>query len=252
MGYRNPSMRKEGAIRLCCFLCACCLLVLSPCPAGHAAEVSIYAGGEIDGREQGFSYVGVDVTQRMNETVAVTGRIMPSYLTYKYYSGNNLIKATSPGLSTVAGVKLFWDQTMVGIFGGAEFRNTDLSPDDPNASVRGSTSSALIQGELDSWLTARTNLFVFASYTGINNFSYEIGRLKQQITNLDNKGPYSLFLGVEQFIGSNPDFHGQGYGGVVEFSFIPQKINIALRGGYKNDSTFWDGFYVGLQFYKGF
>lgn len=252
MRYTFPTMRKEGAIMLCCFLCACCLVVIFPCPAAHAAEVSIFAGSELDGHGQGFSYVGVDVTQSINKTLAVTGRVMPSYLTYKYYSGDNLIKADSPGLSAVAGIKLFWDQTMVGVFGGAEFRNTDLSPDDPSASVRGSTSAALIQGELDSWLTARTNVHVFASYTGISNFTYETGRIKQQITNLDYKQPYTMFLGVEQFIGRNSDFNGQGYGGVVEFFFIPQKINIALRGGYKHDSTFGDGFYGGLQFYKGF
>jgi hypothetical protein len=252
MRYRNPSMRKEGAKRLCCVLCACCLFVLFLCPAGHAADVFIFTGGEFDGREQGFAYFGVDVTQRINETVAVAGRVMPSYLTYKYYSGNTLIKANSPGLSAVAGVKLYWSQTMLGIYGGADFRNTDLSPDDLSSSMRGSTASGLIQGELDSWLTARTNLYVFASYTGINNFSYELGRLKQQITNLDYKEPYTMLLGVEQFIGRNSDFNGQGYGGMVEFYYIPEKISLALRGGYKRDSTFGDGYYVGLQLYKAF
>jgi hypothetical protein len=252
MRYRNPSMRKEGAIMLCGFLCACCLFVIFPCPAGHAAEVSMFAGGEIDGHGQGFSLLGIDVTQSINKTVAVAGRVMPNYLSYKYYSGDTLIKANSPGLSAVAGIKLFWGQTTLGVFGGAEFRNTDLNPDDKSASVRGNTSAGLVQGELDSWLTTRTNVYVFASYTGTSNFSYEIGRIKQQITNLDYKKAYTMFLGVEQFIGRNADFRGQGYGGVVELFYIPQKISIALRGGYKHDSTFGNGAYGGLQLYKGF
>jgi hypothetical protein len=248
----SVTFARETRMILRCLAWVCIYLTILSCSLSLAADVSLFAGGEIDGHGQGFSYLGVDVTQRVNETVAIAGRVVPSYLTYKYYTNDVLIKAKSPGLTAVAGVKLFSGQTMFGVYGGVEFRNTDLSPDDRNSSVRGSTTGGVIQGEFDSWLTKRTNVNIFGSYSGTSDFSYERGKIKQQITNFDYQGPYTLFVGAEQFYGRNSDFRGQGYGALVELYSIPLKASIALRGGYKHDSTYGNGGYGGLELYKGF
>jgi hypothetical protein len=243
---------KEAKLILGCLLGVSLFSGIFFCPLTLAADASLFAGGEFDGRGQGFSFLGLDVTQRVNTTLSVSGRVMPNYLIYKYYTGNTLIEAKSPGLFAVAGVKLYWGQTTLGLFGGGEFRNTDLSPDDKNSKLRGSTSAGLVQGELDSWLTKRTNLNVFASYSGTSNFSYEKAKIRQQITNLDYQKPYTLLVGVEQFVGTNTDYTGVGVGVAVELYYIPHKASIALRGGYKHDTTFGDGAYWGLELYKGF
>jgi hypothetical protein len=217
-----------------------------------ALELSTFAGGEIDGRGQGFSYLGVDVTQSINKTFAVAGRVVPNYLTYKYYSGDTLIRATSPGLTTVAGVKFTWAKTTLGLFGGAEFRNTTLSPEDQGSNVQGSRSAGVISGEFDTWLPTQTNFNVSGSYSGTSDFSYEKARIKQQVTNRDFKGPASLFVGVDQTYGRNADFHGETVGLLVELYYAPLKCSIGLRGGLKHDSTFGNGGYGGLDLYKGF
>jgi len=154
--------------------------------------------------------------------------------------------------STPRNDKLFWGQTMLGVWGGAEFRNTNLNPDDTTASVRGSTSAGLIQGEFDTWLPSRTNLNVFASFSGTSNFTYEKGKIRQQITNLDFKKSKTINVGVEQFFGRNPDFHMAGVGLILEVFHIPQWLAFSVRGGYKHDSTFGNGVYGGLEFYKKF
>ena len=141
---------------------------------------------------------------------------------------------------------------MFGIYGGLEFRHTNLDPDDTNNSAHGDKTGGLIQGEFDSWLTNRTNLYVLASYAGVSDFFYEKGRLKQQVTNLDYKKSYSWFVGVEQFVGRNVDFDEQGVGLALELFYIPEKFSIAIRSGYKHDSTFGNGMYWGLDLYKGF
>jgi hypothetical protein len=252
MNFEISTLAKKGRIILCSLIGISLGLAVFPCPLSFAAEVSTFAGGEFDGRGQGFSFLGVDLTQSINKTLSVSGRIMPNYLTYKYYSGDNLIKANSPGLFAVAGIKLFWGKTMLGVYGGGEFRETDLTPDDQNAGGGGNTSGGIIQGELNAWITSRTNVSVFASYSGISNYLYEKGGIKHQITNMDYKKPYTLYIGVEQFIGRNADFQGEGYGGSLELFNIPLNISVALRGGLKHDSTFGNGGYWGLQFYKGF
>jgi hypothetical protein len=90
------------------------------------------------------------------------------------------------------------------------------------------------------------------NYSGTSNFSYEKAILKHQITNIDLKKPYSFYAGVEQFYGRNADFRQDGVGPMVQFVYIPQNFAMSLSGGYKHDSTFGQGTYVGFQIYKGF
>jgi len=218
----------------------------------YALDFSTFAGGEIDGRGQGFSYLGIELAQKITKTFAIAGRVTPNYLVYKYYSGDTLIRATSPGLTTVGGIKFQWEKTNLGIFGGVEFRNTTLSPDDQYASVRGASSAGVIQGEFDHWFPTKTNFGVWGSYSGTSDFSYEKARIKQQITNLDYQKPVTLMIGVDQTYGRNADFHGITVGPMIEMYHIPWKVSIALRGGYKHDSTFGGGGYGGIELYKGF
>jgi len=222
------------------------------CSSSFAAEASLIAGGDVDARGQGFSYFGMDLTQGIYQNVSIAGRLIPNYLTYKYRSGIDTIRASSPGVYAVVGIKLVWRQTRIGLFGGTEYRYTDLSPDRRNAEVRGNTLAGLVQGEFDSWLPSRTNVNLFASFSGTDGFLYERGKIKQQATNLDFKKAYTINVGVEEFYGRNPDFHEIGVGLLVELFHIPQKISLALRGGYKHDSTFSGGAYGGLELYKGF
>ena len=234
------------------FLWLFLLFTLTFAKPSLALDFSTFAGGEIDGRSQGFSYLGFELAQKITNHVAVAGRVTPSYLVYKYYSGDTLIRATSPGLTTVAGLKFIWEKTTIGIFGGGEFRNTTLSPDDLNASVRGSSTAGVVQGEFDHWFPTKTNISVWGSYSGTSDFSYEKARIKQQVTNMDYKGPVNLLVGIDQTYGRNADFHGITVGPMVEIYYIPWKVSVALRGGYKHDSTFGGGGYGGIELYKGF
>lgn len=243
---------KKGKIIPWGFLLVC---ISFPLFYGHkslAAELSSFGGGEFDGHGQGFSYLGADMTQRVYQNISLSGRVVPNFLTYKFYSGGQLVRANSPGLDTVAGVKLSWGKTAFGVFGGAEYRHTHLNPNVQDAKVRGDTFAGVIQGEFDSWFPSRTNLSVYASFSGTDNFFYERGRIKQQVTNLDYKKTYTINAGVEQFIGRNADFHQEGEGLILELYHIPQKISVAVRGGFKHDSTFGNGAYGGLELYKGF
>jgi len=246
------STLKRAKIILWAFPLACVFFTLFCCHLSFAVEASSFAGGEFDGHGQGFSYLGVDVSQKVYQNISLSGRLIPNYLTYKFYSGGHLVRADSPGFYSVGGIKLSWDKTKLGVFGGIEYRDTDLTPDVRGAKVRGSTLAGVVQGEFDSWLPSRTNLNLYTSFSGTDNFFYERGRIKQQVTNLDFKGPYTINAGVEQIIGRNPDFHQEGAGLILELYHIRQKVSVAVRGGFKHDSTFGNGIYGGLELYKGF
>ena len=102
----NSKGTNRGGFTISVIFMACIILSIVYCPFSFAADVSTFAGGEIDGHGQSFSYLGVDVTQHVNQTVAVAGRIIPNYLTYKYYSGNTQIEASSPGVFVSRGNKI--------------------------------------------------------------------------------------------------------------------------------------------------
>ena len=246
------SISKNGKTVVSSFVLAYAFSTFFFCPPALAVDASLFAGGEIDTRAQGFSYLGVDLTQKIYKNVSISGRLIPNFLTYKFRSGDEMIRATSPGLYGVAGIKLSWSQTTIGLFGGTEYRDTNLTPDVKHAELRGDTLGGLVQGEFDTWLPSRTNFNAFASFSGEDSFFYERGKIKQQITNLNFKKSNTINVGVEQFYGRNPDFRQVGVGPILEIYNIPKKIAFALRIGYKHDSTFGNGAYGGLEFYKGF
>jgi len=239
------------SIKIFCFLLVCGLFSFFSGSLALAFDSSLFSGGEIDTRGQSFSYLGVDLTQRIYENISLSGRVIPNFLTYRFRSGDRLVRAVSPGIYVVAGPKLSWGQTTVGLFGGVEYRYTNLSPDVRDAELRGNTVAGLVQGEFDTWLPSRTNFNVFGSFSGTDNFLYEKGKIKQQVSNLKFKKPNTINVGVEQFYGRNADFHQAGVGPILELYNIPKRISVALRGGYKHDSTFGNGIYGGLEFYIG-
>lgn len=217
-----------------------------------ALEVSAFTGGEIDTRAQGFTFFGIDVTQQLYRNLFVATRVVPTFLTYKYRSGGELIRAKAPGLSTVAGFKYGFGDSSIGVFGGTEFRHTNLNPDQKDADPRGNDFSGLVQGEFSFWLPTRTNFAGFVSFSGIDQFVYERMKIVQQVYNLDFSKPNNFNLGVEQISGRNDDFHQVGGGLIFELFNIPYWVAIGLRSGYKYDSTFGNGLYGGIEVFHRF
>lgn len=215
-------------------------------------EVSSFGGGEIDTHGQGFMFLGLDMGKRLKEDLSLRARLVPNYLTYKFKSNNRTIKADSPGIYCLAGLKGETKNTSIGIFGGIEYRNTDLNPDVLNARVRGKTLAPLIQGELYHQIFRFNEISFYGSYSGGDNFLYEKGKIKRQITNLDYRGPNNIHLGIEQFYGRNPDFRMFGLGPVFEIYNIPKKLSFTIHIGYKHDRTFGNGINGGVEFFKAF
>jgi hypothetical protein len=213
------------------------------------AETSIFAGGEVDNHGQGFTYLGLELSKKLNDNFSLAGRLVPNYLTYRYRSGPDLVRAQSPGFYGLAGTKLAWGATSVDLFGGVEYRHTSLKPD-VSSSNKGDQVSGIVQGAFDTWIPSRTNFNLLVSYSGISTFIYERGRIKQQVTNLDYKDENTINLGVEQIMGRNADFTEFGGGLIFEVFNIPHSVAFSVRGGYKHDTTFGHGGYWGLEFYK--
>lgn len=231
---------------------AALLLSLAAARPAIAGDAAFFGGGEVDDRGQGYAYSGFEVAQSVRPPLSLAGRVVLNYLTYKYPSGDHLIRASVPGVAGLVGIKLGWERLSFGIFGGAEYRNTDLDPDDRGSRSRGEHVSGTVQGEFDTWLPTRTNLNLFASYSGVADFVYIKPGVKQQLTNLDFSNRTTLNAGIEGIFGRNDDYNMRGVGLVIEMFDIPWTLSVAVRGGYKHDSNFGSGGYGGLSVYKKF
>jgi hypothetical protein len=218
----------------------------------RAADVAVFGGSEMAGHGQSYSYLGADVTQRLTDTWSLTGRVAPHYLTYKYRSDGELISATAPGVDLAVGLKLTLGATWASLRAGIQMRDTDLSPDDPGADARGETIAPLVIGEFGTTLPSRTSITYFGSFGGADHFLYQKLGVKQHVTNLDRAGAFTLHAGGELFGGRNVDFSMIGVGPVVELYHVPSALSIAVRAGYRWDSTFDSGFFAGFSFYRQF
>ena len=59
------------SITIFCLISVCGLFMVFSGPLAFAVDSSLFAGGEIDTRGQGFSYLGVDLTQKIYENISV-------------------------------------------------------------------------------------------------------------------------------------------------------------------------------------
>src|SRR4030043_870334 len=118
----SPFKRRRKMNFRKCFMIQIALLIFILPSSVFSADPSLFSGGEIDTRGQGFSYLGFDITQKVTQHLSLAGRITPNYLTYKYRDGIQRIRAKSPGVYAVLGMKLSLNQTTLGLFGGTEYR----------------------------------------------------------------------------------------------------------------------------------
>ena len=212
----------------------------------------MFGGAEFDNHGQGFAFLGGDVSKAVHPNVSLAARLMPNFLTYKFRSGGDEVTAVSPGVYALFGVKGRWSAISAGLLVGVEARDTDLDPDVRDAEVRGTTVAPLVHGEFEARLPSRTTLGYFGSFSGTDSFIYQKGSIKQQLTNLDYSRPNTFNGGVEVVWGRNPDFDLYQVGLVGEVFNITRTLAVQARVGYRHDSTFGDGVYGGLSFYKGF
>lgn len=239
-------------INLLFHLIASLIFLNFPFAYAVSLDFSSFGGGQIDNRGQGYTFFGIDISNKINEGYYVKVRIVPNYLTYKYKSNNRTIRAYSPGINILGGLKIDENKISISILGGLEYRNTNLNPDLKDAKVRGDTFAPSLQGELNYRFSKYISMDFYGSYSGTDNFFYEKFMIKSQISNFDFKKPDIFHLGCEQFYGKNPDFRMLGLGPFFEIYNIQNKISLSFRSGYTHDKNFRGGIYGGIQFFKAF
>ena len=143
----------------------------------------------------------------------------------------------------------------VAVLGGYETRweerRSDAGGEETNL-----TGGGVLQADADLSFGRRWRGFLLANYGQAARYLFSRMAVRWQATNLEWKEPTAFFLGIEGIRqGNNESAAAQG-GPFFEWSFVPQRLSAALRGGYKDswspDGPHRRGAYAGVSVYHRF
>jgi hypothetical protein len=229
-------------------------LVAAPC---EASSVEGIAGWEGDGFEQGYGFAMAGVSLLEGRAISIPLRVSGNYLYYNYDEAGEVIRVSGPGSAGLIGVRSTraWG-TAAALTGGEirwERRDREIMSG-PGASLARGGIVAQLEAEF-AW-SRRLRPFLLANYSGSTRYVYGRAGLRWQISNTDWHGPLTWSVGIEGVGQGNADTDAVQGGATVECAFVPSRISLSLRGGYKDsassDGGRRDGGYVGAGFYRRF
>lgn len=247
-------MRQTRSLGMLAVLAALAVLLAGSSPAA-AGSVEGLAGWEGDGSRQGYGFVGVGALTPMGTRFTLVTRLSASYLYYNFESSGTSTSVTSPGLTGMMGMRVLLTRGSLAGLGGYEtrweHRRSDAGSDESRM-----IGGGVLQADADLGLGRRWRGFLFANYAGAAQYFFSRMAVRWQATNLEWKEPVSFFIGIEGVRQGNDESAAAQGGPFLEWSFVPQRLSAALRGGYKDswspDGPHRRGAYAGVSVYHRF
>jgi hypothetical protein len=201
-------------------------------------------GGEL-GNDAYYSYAGVLLPGPGNESGrGLLQRYWVDAYGYEYDSGSSRIEASAYGLEAALGYGSSNENGWASAFLGLRYTDTDLRPDDVNASARGSQVGVKVdlQGEREIATDWRGN--VILSYTNEQRAYWTRARLMHALSARRS-------LGAEFVVGGNDESRSRSAGAVFTFQPGQSPWSIGLKAGYRHASDDAGG-YGGIELGYGF
>ncbi len=234
----------------------CLFAVLAALPLGSvvsspavAGSLEGLAGWEGDGFGQGYGFVGVGSLKPMGARLTLVTRLSGSYLYYNFESSGTSTSVTSPGVTGMTGMRVTFTKGSLSALGGYEtrweHRRSDLGRQViviggrrveivGHLNENNITGGGVLQADADVGLGRQWHGFLFANYAGAARYLFSRMAVRWQATNLEWENPLAFFMGVEGIRQGNDESAAAQGGPFLEWSFVPQRLSVALRGGYKN------------------
>ena len=229
---------KTSLMVLCAAACLACTTV-------RADDRLLLAGGEYADAAY-YSYAGLVLPGpgRANGRGFLQRYWLDRY-GYEYLGGPGRVEATAWGAEAALGYGAssadgWWTVSL-----GVRYTDTDLSPDDPRASARGSQVGGKLQVEAESALSPAWRLGAIASYASQQNGYWGRSRLMHGSTD-------SRRFGVEFVANGNDEADSTAAGLVFTTRPSASRLTVTVKAGYRFQSDDYDGAYGGLEFGYGF
>jgi hypothetical protein len=236
-------------------------VLAASCPAARAQaramSVEAIAGWEGDTQDQAYGFAGIGWLVPAGPKWVVPVRVFGSLLDYDFESSGTTTKVHAPGLTLMSGIRFPGGNGSLTLLGGGEGRREHRTDDTGTGAAEDKTTLGIVaQADGDRAFGRRWRGYLFANYGGASRYLYGRTAMRCQVTNLEWKRPVGFFLGLEAIGQGNDESTAEQGGAFAEWNFVPQRISLALRGGYKENwspgETHHRGGYLGLSFYHRF
>jgi hypothetical protein len=207
--------------------------------SGSGAERLLLAGGEVADAAY-YSYVGTVLP--LGERRDGRGWMQRYWLDafgYEYDGAPGRVQADAYGLEAALGYGGSNERGWWGAWLGLRYTDTDLDPDDPGASARGSQLGGKVQLEAEARLAEAWRLGGIASWSNEQNGYWVRTRLMYAAT------PARSY-GLEAVANGNDEADATAAGAVVSFQPAQGRWSVALKAGYRFQDED-DGPYGGVE-----
>lgn len=201
-------------------------------------------GVELGANHNTYAYAGVIAPLTSNTGLGQgwVQRYWLDWLEYAYDSEGEEIRAKAPGASALLGYQQSNSEGYLAGYAGVGYRNTTLSPDRPDADVRGPQSSLQVLGEMDHRF-AQSWRFVGAAQVSFGRDSYWT-RAKF----LHNASTASYWQGVEVIFQGDPDYYAAKIGLVLDELRVGGGVTANFKLGSNKTKDLKPGAYAGIEF----
>jgi hypothetical protein len=228
-------------------------------PSPSAPYWALIGGYEWDTHGSSYGFVGPHFTHPFGDgNIAWTARVFGNYLTYEFSDLAKTTKVRSPGGSASVGLK-FGTTNYLAVSAGpsVSWRHEEVTTNAGVVTKTDDTRTGVNFGGEASFNPAPpSNIQILGNYNTTDKYAWGRVGAKVQVTNRSWKDSTALFLGAEAIAQGNQDITSTQFGGLLEVNFVPSKLSLMFRSGYKR-STFdvgeaKTGPYFGIGLYKRF
>ena len=216
--------------------------------SASAVDLEVLGGAEVDSRSQGYRYLGAGLRHRLDDHWTILARVTGSGLRYEFEAEGQTLHAHAVAVTPSIGMQHRRGTLTAGILIGEDFRKTKRARVNAPQETEHDTG-IFLQAEIDYWFGGLNDIFLIASYAGVDQYFWNRIRIKRQITNQAFLKPVSWFLGGEGVGSGNNDFNSFQLGGLLERHHRLLHLSWTLKGGYKHTSTESFLIYGGFEFY---
>jgi hypothetical protein len=214
----------------------------------------LIGGYEADTHSSAYGFFGPSYVHPIRSNLAWTARAFGSYLAYEFIGADGVNEVRSPGVSASLGLR-FGESSWWGLNAGPDFRWRRTEVTHSNGQIVESDDTrvgANVGAEAYMNPTSHNNVHGIVNYGTVDKYTWARLGFKEKVTNRDERGSTSTYVGVEGIAQGNEDIRSTQVGGFFEVN--PTNLSLMFRVGYKR-STFdvgpnKTGPYFAVGFYR--
>lgn len=172
-------------------------------------------------------------------------RYWVDWLRYEYDNGNRTVTAKAPGAAVALGYARSGEPGSISVYAGPVYRNTNLSPDDPESDVRGAQWGMNLSLQAERKFQERWRANGIASYTTGTASYWTRGRLTRTVYGHHEIGMEAIFHGNHDYTAWQT--------GLVVLGFEPAPhTSLGFKAGARKTSGENLSGYIGFELARDF